>query len=128
MLCKDDSRHAKDDMESIKKYQRVIPKEALATKDYKEFCCIVKDHFIAITHILHHLTKKVEIEKTILRTKSTELMEREKKIIINYINKVETDMDKWSKTIHILYKLLKSETRMAKVFNIIASKIEYKNT
>jgi hypothetical protein len=141
ILSKDDSRHTKDDsrhtiennMESnyIKKYQCVIPAEAFVTTDYREFCRIIKDRFIDTTHVLQYLIKKVEIEKNILRTKSTELIEREKKIIRDYINKVENDICSRSKVRNLLYKLVNSEKRLSKVFNNrknTHSKIEYKNT
>jgi len=120
ILNKDDNRHIKEknmDSNYIKKYQCVIPAEALVTKDYREFCRIIKDRFVDITHNLQYLIKKVEIEKNILRTKSTELIEREKKIIRDYINKVERDICSRSKIRNLLYKLVNSERRLAKVFN-----------
>ena len=74
ILYKDDSRHTKDDsrhtkydsrhtkdeqkstMESnsIKKYQCVIPSEALLTKNYREFCRVIAESFNDITQNIQY--------------------------------------------------------------------------
>jgi len=103
-------------MESIKKYQRVIPSEAFVTKNYREFCRMIGERLVDIKHKIRHLVENVECERTILRTKAEELTERDKKIIRDYINRLEHDIEKWTKVRNRLHKLANSETRLQKVF------------
>lgn len=105
------------DPKSIKKYKSVLPSEAIITKNYREFCRIIKDHFIDIKHKIRYLCEKVDFERNILRTKSAELTERDKKNIFNYIKRLEFDIAKWIKIRNRLYKLANSEKRLLKVFN-----------
>lgn len=112
--------HFKDNMESnkksIKKYQSVIPSEAFVTKNYREFCRMIGERLDDIKRKVRYLYEKVEYERTILRTKSDEINEREKKIIRDYINRVELDIERWIKVRNLLYKLANSEKRLQKVF------------
>jgi 5-bromo-4-chloroindolyl phosphate hydrolysis protein len=103
-------------MESIKKYQSVIPSEAFVTKNNREVCRMIGERLVDIKHKIRYLVEKVECERTILRTKSEELTERDKKIIRDYINRLEQDIEKWTKVRNRLHKLANSENRLQKVF------------
>jgi hypothetical protein len=119
MLCKDQSEQNsqfKENMEYVKKYRSVIPSEALITKNFRDFCRMIKEQLIDIKHTVKYLSEKVELERNILRTKSEEINEREKKIIRDYINRVERDIEKWIKVRTRLYRLATSEKRMMRVF------------
>jgi len=104
-------------LSNLDKYQSVLPSEAIITKNYREFCRMIKDHFIDIKHKIRYLCEKVDFERNILRTKSTELTERDKKTIFEYIKRIELDIAKWIKIRNRLYKLANSEKRLLKVFN-----------
>jgi hypothetical protein len=119
MLCKDQpeqNSHFKENMEYVKKYRSVIPSEAFITKNFREFCRMIKEHLIDIKHKVKYLCEKVELERNILKTKSEEINDREKKIIRDYINRVERDIEKWIKVRTRLYRLATSEKRMMMVF------------
>ena len=104
-------------LSNLDKYKSVLPSEAIITKNYKEFCRMIKDHFIDIKHKIFYLCEKVDAEKNILRTKSAKLTERDKKNICDYINRIEFDIVRWSKIRTRLYKLANSEKRLIKLFN-----------
>jgi hypothetical protein len=101
---------------SVKKYQSVLPSEAIVTKNFKDFCRMIGERLIDIKHKVKYLSEKAEYERHILRTRSTELTERDKKIIRDYINKLELEIEKWTKVRTRLHKLVVSETKMRKVF------------
>lgn len=99
----------------LAKYQSVIPSEAFITKNFSDFCRMIKDRLIDIKRKVQLLNEKVHFERQIL-LKSTELTERDKQIIQNYINKLELDIAKWTKVTTLLHRLASSEKRMMKVF------------
>ena len=101
---------------SINKYKSVIPSEAFITKNYREFCRMIDERLDDIKIKVKYLYKKVEFERNIMITKSEELNEREKKIIRDYINKLELEIDKWIKLRNLLYKLANSEKRLQNIF------------
>ena len=72
-------------LSNLDKYQRVIPSEAFVTKNYREFCRMIGERLVDIKRKVRYLVEKVECERTILRTKTAELTERDKKIIRDYI-------------------------------------------
>lgn len=104
-------------LSNLNKYKSVIPLEAIITKNYREFCRMIKDHLIDIKHKVCYLCEKVESERNILRTKSIELNDRDKKNICDYIKRLEFDIERWSKIRNRLYKLANSEKRLTKLFN-----------
>jgi len=118
MFYKDDSLAESHSYfkENMEKYRRVIPSEAVVTKNFREFCRMIAARLIDIKTKIRYLCEKVECECNILRTKSDELTERDKKTIRDYINKVELDIAKWTKIRNRLHKLATSENRMMKVF------------
>ena len=101
---------------SVKKYQSVIPSEARITKNFKEFCYMIKERLVDIQTKIQFLTNKVDFERNVLRTRSIELTERDKTIIRTYINKLEIEIEKWTKVRTRLHKLVVSETKMRKLF------------
>ena len=103
-------------LSNLDKYQRVIPSEAFVTKNYREFCRMIGERLVDIKHKIRYLVEKVECERNILRTKSTELTERDKKNIRDYIIRLEQDIEKWIKVRNRLHKLANSENRLMKVF------------
>lgn len=123
MLCKEQpesNAHFNENMESnkksFKKYQSVIPSEAFITKNFKEFCRMIRERLDDIKRKVRYLYEKVEFERNILRTKSEEINEREKKIIRDYINRLDLDIERWIKIRNLLYKLTNSEKRLQNVF------------
>jgi uncharacterized protein YllA (UPF0747 family) len=128
MLYNDDKRitkventSEKMDSKSMKNYQHIIPSEAIATNNFNEFYRMIVERFIDIKQKVKHLCEKIECENTILRTKSTELAERDKKNIRDYINRVEIDIEKWKNIQTQLHKLAHSKKRLWKVFRTINS-------
>lgn len=103
-------------LSNLDKYQSALPSEAIMTKNYREFCRMIKDHLIDIKHKVRYLCEKVDAERNILRTKSAELTERDKKTIHDYINRIELDINKWTKIRNRLHKLANSEKRMMRIF------------
>jgi hypothetical protein len=101
---------------SFKKYQSVIPSEALMTKNFNVFCRMISERLYDIKMKVNNLIKKERNERMLLKTKSDELTERDKTIIRNYIQKLESEIEKWTNVRDRLYKLAKSENKKMKVF------------
>ena len=117
MLSTDDPQsHADKDSNQIKKYQCILPSEALITRNFKEFCRMIKDRLTDVKHKVLYLIEKIEYERNILKTNAGELTERDKTTIRNYIGRLELELDKWTKVRMRLQKLVSSEKRLMKVF------------
>jgi len=77
---------------------------------------MIKDRFFDINRKVQLLNEKVDFDRNTLKTKSTELTERDKKIIQDYIIRLDLQIEQWTKVRNRLHRLASSEKRMMKVF------------
>ena len=96
-----------------------IPIAAVFTKHYKMFRDIIIEHLTDIKMQIDSLTRKINTEKNILATQPTDIPDRNKTIIRNYITKLERDIEQLIPIRNDLQVLKCNETLMKKVFKKI---------
>lgn len=97
----------------IKKH--IIPSVARATTNYREFCRLIIEKLNDTEYCIRSLSTKIEKEYHILNT-AKNLNARDKKVIQDYLNKMETEIADMIKIRDELLKLKNNEAAMQRAF------------
>ena len=93
----------------------IIPSVARATTSYQEFCKLIAEKLIDTQYCIRSLLLKIEKEYHILNTVKT-LNARDKKVINDYLQKLELEIVDMIKIRDELIKLKNNESAMRSAF------------